>query len=144
MDLNISLNFSFNYFSLFPYLLNLEKLVDTSYILYPDNHDWRYVNHTFRTIKMLAWSIICIYHSRYFKKYCWYSQQRYVQKSCPKTASIFGKILYTWLFHSLNPLYLYWSGQPRVFQRLTSFLYIICFPWLIFMFGCFRWVSFPW
>ena len=35
----------------------------------------------------------------------------------------------SWLFHSLNPLYIYWSRQTRVFQRLMSLLFklILCF-----------------
>ena len=32
----------------------------------------------------------------------------------------------SWLFHSRNPLHIYWSRQPRVFWCLTSLVQIIC------------------
>ena len=31
----------------------------------------------------------------------------------------------SWMFHSLNPLHVYWSSQPRVIRRLTLLLWSI-------------------
>ena len=33
------------------------------------------------------------------------------------------------LFHNLNPLYVYWSGQPRVIRRLTSLVVYLVRRW---------------
>ena len=50
------------------------------------------------------------------------------------TVSIHCTYLFTettsrsWLFHSLNPLQVYWSRQPRVFQCLVVVVVVILFP----------------